>query len=517
MSNAPSLSAPSRVSRVQRLAPLFVSALVALLIYGATIRGTYIYDDIPVALDDVRLSRPSLWLQYLTREYMAAPDKLYRPLVSLSFAIQRTLSGDGAWQFHLVNILLNAAVAAAVAELAYRLAGLRVAWIAGILFAVHPAHVEAVAGIVGRCELACALATLCGLCALLRRPMSGWRIGFICLCCAMAVLSKEQGLFFLLLVLALLPFRMARTEAEPAERKRVRALIACICYITAGYIVLREYTVGFWWDRVFLSWEMNPLVRSRGIDSLLMPIQLIGRYLVLLIAPHRLSVDYGAYAIGWTVRWPNFYLALGFGVIIAWFVAVIWAWRRKAWAAFFCLVALALTYGMIGNLVALIGTIFADRLIYLPSAFFLILIGMALARLRPAAALPLVIVLALVGGWRAIDYARAWNSPRQLYALCVRNQPGSERAYDLLYTELKHEGRWAEAREVGRAAVQAVPDADRPYAMCIESDLALGDREDARKIYDRGVGACSGFDKLFLIMAGGKLLDPSHATTQASP
>ena len=47
-----------------------------------------------------------------------------------------------------------------MAELARRLAGTRAAYVAGLLFAAHPVHVEAVANIVGRSELACAAASL---------------------------------------------------------------------------------------------------------------------------------------------------------------------------------------------------------------------------------------------------------------------------------------------------------------------------------------------------------------------
>jgi len=90
---------------------------------------------------------------------------LYRPLVTQSYAIQRWLGGVrapafGAWSFHLVNLLLHAGVSAMVAELARRIGGFRVGLFAGILFALHPIHSEAVAGIVGRAELMCAAGVL---------------------------------------------------------------------------------------------------------------------------------------------------------------------------------------------------------------------------------------------------------------------------------------------------------------------------------------------------------------------
>jgi len=85
----------------------------------------------------------------------------------MTLALQYWLHGELAWPYHLVNILLHAGVSAAVAEFARRLFSLRAAWIAGMLFAVHPIHVEVVAGIVGRMELLSTLLTLIAVCLFL--------------------------------------------------------------------------------------------------------------------------------------------------------------------------------------------------------------------------------------------------------------------------------------------------------------------------------------------------------------
>src|SRR5258708_18802762 len=93
-----------------------LAALAALVVFACTLRRTYIYDDQFVVHSDPRISNPHLWGQFWTKPYMPT-DKLYRPLVSLSFAIQSWLHGDRPCAFHLVNILLHAAMSAAVAEL----------------------------------------------------------------------------------------------------------------------------------------------------------------------------------------------------------------------------------------------------------------------------------------------------------------------------------------------------------------------------------------------------------------
>src|ERR1700677_793793 len=143
-------------------APAALAALCALALYAVTLGGTFIYDDVQIIQHDDRIHSPATWGQLWTRDYFnGAIDNLYRPLTSQSFALQWWLSGGRAWPFHLVNLLLHAGVAAGVAELARRLAGVRAAFFAGLVFAAHPIHVEAVAGVVGRAEELCALFIVC--------------------------------------------------------------------------------------------------------------------------------------------------------------------------------------------------------------------------------------------------------------------------------------------------------------------------------------------------------------------
>ncbi|MGB7160425.1 MAG: hypothetical protein WBD40_20325, partial [Tepidisphaeraceae bacterium] len=135
--------------------PALASAALAIALFAITLGGTYIYDDLYIIGLDPRIKDPSLWGQFWTKDYFnGGADNLYRPLVSMSYAVQWQLHGDRPWAFHLVNVLLHALASAGVAELARRLGGLRVGYVAGLLFAAHPVHVEAVANIVGRAELA---------------------------------------------------------------------------------------------------------------------------------------------------------------------------------------------------------------------------------------------------------------------------------------------------------------------------------------------------------------------------
>ena len=66
-------------------------------------------------------------------------------------------------------------------------------------------------------------------------------------------------------------------------------------------------------------------------------------------------------------------------------IAIWWTWRRAP-AVVLALGMLALTYAMVSNLLFLIGTIMAERLLYLPLARFIAAIVIGMPPLRPPVA-----------------------------------------------------------------------------------------------------------------------------------
>ena len=456
--NAP---APVATTRLAAAGPVLSSAALALALYAVTLGGTYVYDDIFLVTEDPRLHDPSRWVEYWTTDYFAGGiDKLFRPLVSMSYAVQWWAHGDRPWAFHAVNWVLHAGVSALVAELARRLSGARAAYVAGLLFAAHPVHVEAVANVVGRAELICAAGALGALVILAKRPLTGPRALAAWACFVVALLSKEQGMLLPLLMaaLALVPFGGWPLRVTGPERRVAQWLVFAVCITLAGYIVYRENTIRFWWDRSKLDWVMNPLVHSEGADRWLVPLVLLGRYTVLLVAPVRLSIDYGAGVIGSQARLDDPYLWLGVAALLAWVGLFAWCAARRAWAAVFCLVGAAATCGLVANLLTLIGTIFAERLMYLPSAFFLMLVGFGAARLPRGAVVGAVAVLLALASVRTVTYSIRWNDRLALYEASAREQPRSVQIHLLLSSEARLRGQLDLAERAIAEARRMAPD-----------------------------------------------------------
>ena len=74
--------------------------------------------------------------------------------------MQWSVSGDAPFWFHLVNLLLHALATALVVLVALRWLTPPAALVAGLVFATHAVHVEAVANVVGRAEILSALGML---------------------------------------------------------------------------------------------------------------------------------------------------------------------------------------------------------------------------------------------------------------------------------------------------------------------------------------------------------------------
>lgn len=125
-------------------------AAAALLVNGATLRFGF------VSWDDSRYVTENPWIRgwswqnlhhIFTKPYFVS----YMPLQLVSYVLDYSLWGLRPFGYHLQQILLHALSSVLAFVLVRRLFGrFWVAFIAGVLFAVHPSHVESVAWVSAR-------------------------------------------------------------------------------------------------------------------------------------------------------------------------------------------------------------------------------------------------------------------------------------------------------------------------------------------------------------------------------
>ena len=226
-------------------------------------------------------------------------------------------------------------------------------------------------------------------------------------------------------------------------------LTLIVCFSTAGMIVLREQILKllFEWDRASLNWTIQPMINSHGIDRVTVPLLILGRYVRLLAWPSHLSIDYGVAVIGSHATWSDPYVIVGIVSLILWLALTALCLWRRWWAAMFCLLATAITYAMISN-VFLIGAVFGERLMYLPSVFILIVLAMMIARLPGKILMPVIIAMVVLASFRTVTYAARWNDKDEFYRASLKDQPRSIRLHLLVTERAMRLGDYAYARKV---------------------------------------------------------------------
>jgi hypothetical protein len=168
----------------------------------------------------------------------------FRPLIVVSFAIDRLVYGLHAAGYHLTNLVMHAAATLLTWVVARRVLGSTFgAWASAALFAIHPCHVQAVGWISGRTDVLASLFYMGALVLYLEsRERPGARVPLALLSVAvflLALLSKEMAITFPAVVLA---HGLLRPDGEPLTRRLVVPALATV--VSGLYLGLRATLLG---------------------------------------------------------------------------------------------------------------------------------------------------------------------------------------------------------------------------------------------------------------------------------
>nr|XP_026501784.1 transmembrane and TPR repeat-containing protein CG4341-like [Vanessa tameamea]XP_026501786.1 transmembrane and TPR repeat-containing protein CG4341-like [Vanessa tameamea]XP_026501794.1 transmembrane and TPR repeat-containing protein CG4341-like [Vanessa tameamea] len=140
------------------------SSLLAILLYYNTLDAGFVYDDRRAILSNPDVIGHTPINALFENDFWGTPltdpgsHGSYRPLCVATYRLNYIFSGFKPWSYHFFNILLHSIATVLVVTTARRLLPShcrRVGTaVAGLSFAAHPIHTEAVAGVVGRADLA---------------------------------------------------------------------------------------------------------------------------------------------------------------------------------------------------------------------------------------------------------------------------------------------------------------------------------------------------------------------------
>jgi tetratricopeptide (TPR) repeat protein len=362
------------------LVALTVVAAIAVLLFAPVTSAGFLYDDHELVTRNPRIGQVSLLADAFLKPFWEVISPLrsaagfYRPLGAWLLAGCYHLFGDWAGGYHLVSLLLHAACVLLVTRLALTLGlSLGAAAAAGLLFAVHGAHVEAVAWISAAPDLLATAFALLGLTSVVRhRYLAGaaWLLA--------GMLSKEAAIGAWLLAIAWVLFWPV--AGNPRARRLAPLLAAGALLYALRAQAFDSLAAGF--DRRNTWHYFAPL------EEVVLSLSLLGRYLLFLLWPwphapfSPLRVD-----LAWNSAERLIPAVLGATAALA----GLFTWLRSVGRSAISFVALGLLFAALApvlNTRALGQYPFEERFLYLPSAGFAILTGASLAWLARLTAMP---------------------------------------------------------------------------------------------------------------------------------
>ena len=474
--------------------------LLVLAAYSNSFQTGLIFDSAAVIEQDPRIQEAT---PQNVRSILAGPywyvtktAGLYRPVTTLSYLMNYAVLGDGSQPagYHWVNFTLHAINVALVYALGILILGRTgPATALAAIFGVHPLLAESVTNVVGRADLLATFGVLGGLFCYAKSLSVSGRSRLAWLACLMAaqgigLFSKESAI---VLPGIMLLYDLIWSD-QAAWRARMPAYAVLIAPIAAFF-----YMRGGFNTHMIVEFTENPLVKAGFLTARLTAIEVIGKFLWLFFWPARLSADYsynGVPLFGWKDAGAVIALATSASaaILLGWLVVR----RRKDekpilfFLAFF-LIALAPT----SNLFFIIGSVMAERFMYLPS------VGLAGCAVAAADMLRQKITQKRgvpVAAWAAVGLAcfalavrthtrnLDWNDERSLWTSTVNAVPASARPHYNLGTVLAQvPGELPDAIAQYQAALRIRPDyAEAHYNLGNAWALTPGRLPDAISEYE---------------------------------
>ncbi len=454
--------------------------LCAAVVYLGALWNGFAVDDVSIiAMNPLVHSWSALWRAFGESYWPPALGAtLYRPLPIVTYALDWQI-GHVAWM-HAANLLWHAGVSVAVAALVRRwTASERGALLAGILFAVHPVHVEAVANIVGRAELMAALFTLLAVYAALGPDRLGWSLVAL----ALGLLSKETAAT----VPALIAWGWIVGIGRPPARRRWA--------YAAGWVAVGAVYLAVRWTILHGHTESHlaaVFVDASPIAVRLTAIAAFADFARLLVFPLTLRVEYSPAERTLVTTPLDGRFVVGLLCLAAWAALLVLSWRRGRRVEAFGLGWIAIALLPVANLFFPAGVLVAERTLYLPSAGFALALG-AWGKDLPGRRLALVVAaIVLLGGARTAQRVPIWRNSRTVTLSVLEDSPLSYSGYARMigiYLAERQPQRALEAFDSSTAIYDRVP---AVFLQGADAAFTLGQARLADSLLARMEQLCSG-------------------------
>jgi len=436
------------------LLPLLALWACALAAYSNSFRTGLPFDNAWVIQQDSRIQAATIenTRLILTEDYgyRNATSGLYRPLTTFTYLINYSIFGGGSDPagYHRINFALHAVNLALVYFLGLRLfrdfeRRSTAAFALGAVWGLHPLLSESITNIVGRADLLAGFGILAGLlCHIQSTECSGpnrrkWVVAFVC-ATTVGIFSKENAVAVLGVMAAYdLIFRAGRQPFREWWRASQPTYVA-LAIPLAAYFLLRARVLSHS-VAAAVPFTDNPLAGAGFWIGRLTAVKVIGKYLWLLAWPGTLSCDYSFNQIPLVTG--GFHNAEDWKAVAALALCMslaalgVWSYRRQKAICFF-ISLFFITLAPTANIVILIGSVMAERFLYVPAVAFTGCLVWLILRAAPRSATGAIAIICLAYAARTYVRNFDWQDDRSLWTSAAAASPFSYKAQIHLATAI---------------------------------------------------------------------------------
>ncbi|HTF04070.1 MAG TPA: tetratricopeptide repeat protein [Bacteroidia bacterium] len=419
----------------------YVLGAIAFLLYIQSVGFNYALDDRAVLFDNDFVKDGfggfgKILSTFYWAGYWESNAGLFRPVSLLLFATEWQIFGDNPGAFHFVHTVLYALVSMQLfffLRTLFKDSSVTLAFLATLIWIVMPIHTEVAANLKSADEILSLLFSL-----LAFRQLLKWKdsqqmktLLFSCGYFFLALLSKEGAALMLPIGLLML-FMFRGATLQQLIRPGIFLFAVSLVWFAWHTWVISNAPA----EMITYDYHNNALLSSNSrIDQLGTAIAIQGHYWMKMIVGYPLSYNYSFNEIpvnGFADAWAIVSL-IGIAGGLAWSLMNLKKNPIPAFGILFYLVAFALT----GNIFYLIGETMGDRLAFVPSVGFAILVSWGILKLTKGmsvqgfhqSALTAGIVICLL--WTVLTFTRskAWAYESTLFTADVEHAPGSARVH----------------------------------------------------------------------------------------
>uniref|UniRef100_A0A8C2ZZ33 dolichyl-phosphate-mannose--protein mannosyltransferase n=1 Tax=Cyclopterus lumpus TaxID=8103 RepID=A0A8C2ZZ33_CYCLU len=430
-----------------------VLAALCALCYNNSLRGELVHDDVWAIVNNPDVRPGSSFRNIFSNDFWGkrmadnTSHKSYRPLCILTFKLNILLGGMTPLYFHIINVCLHCAVTCLLLYTGERFVfeDSRLAFVTALLFVVHPVHTEAVSGIVGRADVLACLLFLLTFLSYIRS---------VGVCVSEDSLPSTVSVWFLLLSLLL------GTCAMLVKETGITVFGVCMLY---DALVLCRKPLPSLAPRPLLPHRPAPPPHSIRI---LTYSYLLSFNAWLLLAPIMLCYDWQVGSIPMVESLGDMRLlatTLLAVVMVALCLHCVFSLQESR-QVLVGMLFLVFPFIPASNLFFRVGFVVAERVLYMPSMGYCILVAHGLGRLcsvmgrwGTTVLSVSMLLLILLFSWKTVQQNHVWLSREALFRSGIQTLPHNAKVHYNYANFLKDIGRHQEAIHHYTTALRLFP------------------------------------------------------------